>query len=383
MTVVVAVGWTQIAPGSTKTATPPPTTTTTPSKRAPHKRATPVDPFKYAGPKVPRVLSLERVITGHITPKSIDSSQRGLFIAQNMMYTHTITVYNRAFQLVKTIDDGVDLAKLGATEYPGIYHGAPVEAAFTPDGKYAYVSNYSMYGPKLVHEGHDVCSPSNGYDKSFVYRVDIAHLRIDEAIPVGSTPKYVAVTPDGRYVLVSNWCSYTLSVISTRLHRQIREIYLGPYPRGIAIDKDSRTAYIAVMGSYDIAKIDLKTFALSWIRGVGSAPRHLVLAPTDRYLYATLNGAGEVAKIDLRTDTVVTRVSTGTAPRSMAISDDGLYLYVVNYESNTMSKLRTSDMSVVQTVQTNPDPIGITFDDATREVWVSCYSGSIEVFKGG
>ena len=26
-------------------------------------------------------------------------------------------------------------------------------------------------------------------------------------------PKYVAVTPDNRYVLVTNWCSFDLSVI--------------------------------------------------------------------------------------------------------------------------------------------------------------------------
>ena len=66
----------------------------------------------------------------------------------------------------------------------------------------------------------------------------------------------------------------------------------------------------------------------------------------------------------------------------MAISDDGRFLYVVNYDSNTVSKVRTSDMAVVQTVATNEHPIGVTFDAATHAIWVACYSGSIEVFKG-
>ncbi len=39
-------------------------------------------------------------------------------------------------------------------------------------------------------------------------------------------------------------------------------------------------------------------------------------------------------------------------------------------------------MAVVQTVATNEHPIGITFDAATHAIWVACYSGSIEVFKG-
>ena len=331
---------------------------------------------------VPRVLARAEVLTGRITPKSVVSSEHGLFFAQNMMYTHTITVYDRRYRLVKTISDAVDLAKLGVPGFPGIYRGAPVEAAFTPDGADAYVSNYSMYGPKLVREGHDVCSPADGYDRSFLYRVDLSRLRIDQAIRVGSTPKYVAVTPDGRYVLVSNWCSYSLSVVSTRLGRQIKEIPLGPYPRGIVVDRASREAYVAVMGSYDIARIDLRTFAVHWIRGVGSAPRHLVLGPSGNFLYATLNGEGRVAKVNVHTGETVAKVTTGSAPRSMAISDDGRFLYVVNYDSNTVSKVRTSDMAVVQTVATNEHPIGITFDAATHAIWVACYSGSIEVFKG-
>ena len=65
----------------------------------------------------------------------------------------------------------------------------------------------------------------------------------------------------------------------------------------------------------------------------------------------------------------------------MAIAPDGRSLYVVNYEGATLSKVRTRDMRVVQTVPTGPHPIGVTYDAATRQVWVACYSGSIVVFK--
>ena len=100
-----------------------------------------------------RSLTRLTVVTGSISPKSVVASGHGLFFAQNMMYRHTITVYNRSFRLVKTIPDSVDLAKLGAPDFPGVYQGAPVEAAFTPDGTHAYVSNYSMYGPKIDARG--------------------------------------------------------------------------------------------------------------------------------------------------------------------------------------------------------------------------------------
>ncbi len=322
-----------------------------------------------------------RTMTGAISPKSVVSSQTGRFFAQNMMYRHTITVYDRRGRLVRTIPDAVRLSRLGYPRYPEPVRGAPVEAAFAPDGATAYVSNYSMYGPGFGPEGHDVCSPSSGYDASFVYRVDVSRLRIDGAIRVGAVPKFLAVSPNGELLLVSNWCSYTLSVVATATGRVLRTIPLGPYPRGIAIGPESSFAYVAVMGSSDVARVDLSSFRVSWLRGVGAGPRHLVIDPRGRFLYATLNAEGRVAKVDLETGRVVARVSTGSAPRSMAIADDGRSLYVVNYESNTVSKLRTKDMRVVQTVPTNPGPIGITYDAATRQVWVACYSGSIMVFR--
>ena len=59
-----------------------------------------------------------------------------------------------------TIPDSVDLATFGIDGHPGTSQGAPVEAAFTKDGRFAYVSNYSMYGVglrprgrRLVHAG--------------------------------------------------------------------------------------------------------------------------------------------------------------------------------------------------------------------------------------
>jgi YVTN family beta-propeller protein len=328
-------------------------------------------------------LRLEHIdtITGDLSPKSVVASQTGLFFVQNMMYRHTVAVFDRDRELVETISDEVELSELGNRRYGGTYRGAPVEAAFSPDSRYAYVSNYAMYGPGFTRPGDDVCSPSSGYDESFLYRIDTETLEIDQAIAVGSVPKYVATTPDGRYVLVSNWCSYSMSVVDTRTAEEVERVQLGPYPRGIAVSPDSRTAYVAVMGTSGVAEVDLRTFGVRWMYGIGDGPRHVVLDPTGRYLYVTLNRTGGVAKIDLRTRRKVDYVATGSYPRSMAIAADGSALYVVNYESDTMSKVGTKNMRVLQTVPTNHHPIGITYDDAVRQVWVSCYGGSLMVFQ--
>ncbi len=307
------------------------------------------------------------------------ASGAGLFFAQNMMYRHTITVYDGGFNLVETISDRVDLSAYGIDGYEGTHQGAPVEAVFTSTGNYAYVSNYQMYGSGFNRPGTDGCNLGN-WDDSFLYRVDTATLQIDQVIPVGAVPKFLAITPDDSYVLVTNWCSFDMSVIDTATAEEVTRVELGRHPRGIAVTSDGARAYASVMGGRDIAVVDLDDFSLEWLRDVGNNPRHLVLGPDDRYLYVTLNGDGKVIKIDLNTNETVGSVVSGSAPRSMAISTDGESLYVVNYNSDTVSKILTADMSEVQELPANDKPIGITYDPATGNVWVSTYSGSLMIF---
>ncbi|MDO9556188.1 MAG: PASTA domain-containing protein [Coriobacteriia bacterium] len=320
--------------------------------------------------------------SGAYSPKSVVATQQGLIFSQNMMYRHNIAVFDAAtYEPVKTIPDRVTLADFGYPEYSGSVQGGPVEAAVTPDGKYMYVSQYSMYGPGFSHPGDDDQGPESGADPSFVYRIPADTLEIDQVIKVGSVPKYVAVTPDSRYVLVTNWVSYTMSVIDMAQGREIKTIKLGQHLRGITVNSTSKTAYVAIMGGSDIAKVDLDDFSVTWIKGVGSAPRHLVISPDDRYLYATLNGSGQVIKIDLTTDKVVGRINTGSQPRSMAIAEDGRSLYVVNYESDSVSKVRAEDMTEMQEIKVGHHPIGITYVNDSREIWVSCYAGSFHIFR--
>jgi YVTN family beta-propeller protein len=368
----------------------PPFTTESPRTEESPKRTTQQAPKntnqdlpKKAIPrqKINGNMTLKKTIYGNISPKSIVYSGSGLFFAQNMMYSHTITVYDRNFKLVKTIPDRVNLSKFGFSKFKGNYQGSPVEAAFTTDGKYAYVSNYQMYGSGFDNPGSDRCSPAAQHDKSFMYRINTQTLKIEKVISVGAVPKFNAVSPDNRFVLASNWCSWDLSVVDTQKNSEIERVKLGAYPRGIVVTPDSKTAYVAVMGSSDIARVNLSDFSVAWLKNIGNAPRHLVIDPNGKYLYATLNGEGNVAKINLDSGEVLEKVSTGSQPRSMTISDDGKLIYVVNYSSNTVSKISTSDMKVLQTVNVNSSPIGITYDPQTNQVWVACYSGSIMVFQ--
>ena len=376
-----------------------PTASTTTTTAVPTTTAPPTTVAAVAQiPVEDRELNQVDDVFGDIAPKSIVATGDGLFFAQNMMYRHSITVYDEQGELLRTIDDEVDLAAFGI-EDGVVARGAPVEAAPTSDGSYVYVSNYAMYGPGFGPEPDDGCN-NTGWDNSFLYRVHTTDLEIDEVIEVGAVPKFLAVTPDDRLVVVANWCSFDVSIVDTASGLEVGRIDIGRHPRGIAISADSSTAYVTEQGGSRIAVIPLDEIQqptnpllaqefvgwtndveIEWIEDVGTGPRSLVLSPDERFLFATLNRDGEVVKIDLETGNVVAEVRTGDAPRSMAISEDGEALYVVNYDSNTLSKVLTETMEEVQEVVTADLPIGITVDPVTDNVWVSNYSGVLQIYE--
>ena len=137
------------------------------------------------------------------------------------------------------------------------------------------------------------------------------------------------------------------------------------------------------MGSSHLKAIDLDTRSTRKLATVGGGPRHLQISPDGRHLYITLNHDGLVAKVDAATGATVARVRTGRAPRSAVLSADGSALYVVNSESGTVSMDTTAGMKVLQTANVCHHPIGVTRDEATQQLWVACYSGTIVVFYEG
>ena len=322
-------------------------------------------------------------ITGNITPKSVTASPAGLVSAQSMMYSHNVTWYDPATRkLTATISDSVDLSAFGIDGHPGTSKGAPVEAVFTADGRHEYVSNYSMYGEGFGPEGLDSCSAGDGTDTSYVYRLDVDTKKIDQVIHVGAVPKFMALTPDQRYLLVSNWCSWSLSVVDTAKGVEFKRIDLhGRYPRGVVASPDSKTAYVAMMGSNKVVSVDLTTSDVTDFAQTGAGPRHIVMSPDAKYLYVTNNSSGTVTKVRRSDGEIVATHHTGDQPRSMDISTDGKALYVVNYDSSTVSKLRTSDLAVLDSAKTDYHPIGIAYEPTTKSVWVACYGGSILVFS--
>jgi YVTN family beta-propeller protein len=324
-------------------------------------------------------LFLKKTIRGGLTPKSVVHNGKGIFFAQNMMYNHTITVYDKDYRLVKVINDKVQLEKFGFEGYEGEHRGAPVECAFSHNGDYAWVSNYTMSGKGFDHPGCDSCTGTK-FDPGFIYKINTNDFAIEKIVKAGSVPKYLAVSPDNKFLLVSNWSSADVSVIDLETESEIKRIPVGRFPRGIAIDNKSKYAYVAVMGGTSIVRIDLSTMLAEKFAEVGRGPRHLCLDQQNEFLYATVNTEGKIARINLQNG-VVEKLHIGGTPRSMVLSSDSRFIYIVNYSAAKITKVETSGFKIRETAVTGANPIGITYNQENGEIWVACYSGSLMIYS--
>jgi hypothetical protein len=93
-----------------------------------------------------------------------------------------------------------------------------------------------------------------------------------------------------------------------------------------------------------------------------------------------MNSGNELVKYDLSTG-LKKHCATPSGPRSMVLSPEENYLYIVNYFDNSFSKINVLNMEVVETKSTADKPIGIAANWKDSEIWIACYSGTIEIYK--
>ncbi|NDE50179.1 MAG: hypothetical protein EB014_03785 [Actinobacteria bacterium] len=180
-------------------------------------------------------LKLEATITGDISPKSVRSSNTGFVSAHNMMYSHSVTIYDaRNLELVKSISDQVNLKDLGIKGYSGLHRGAPVEGAFSPDGKHLYVTNYAMYGKGFNREGTDA--------------FDLSTNKVVKSVKTGSAARSLDISADGSALYVVNYTSNTLAKVRVSDFKVLQKINVCSRPIGVTYEKLQQRVWVACYG---------------------------------------------------------------------------------------------------------------------------------------
>jgi|GEM_PF-4383031 len=188
--------------------------------------------------------------------------------------------------------------------------------------------------------------------------VDIATKQVTKTIPVGHSPRGVAISPDGATAYVTNTGDNTLSVINTSDNTVNTTVPVGKGPQSVAVTPDGTKLYIvngldnAVVVFNAVTKQPLTTV------GVGNEPQAIALTPDGSFAYVTNYRDNTVSVIDTRMDTVVATIkdNIGLGPNGVGVTPDGKQVYVINFDGDSLSIIDTA----TNTVPAAPTAVGLS-----------------------
>jgi YVTN family beta-propeller protein len=193
--------------------------------------------------------------------------------------------------------------------------------------------------------------------------VDVASGAVVQRVPVGREPEGVAVTPDGRWVLITNESDNSVSIIDTGTLKIVKSVQVGKRPRDVAFTPDGATAYVS-------GEFDASVYRMSVPQGTPverilqlrkeARPMGIVLDAKRSRLYVSTGRGGAVAIIDSASHELLAEVPVGTRPWGIALSPDGRWLYSANGPSDDVSVIDTSTRQVVRRIPVGRSPWGVT-----------------------
>jgi YVTN family beta-propeller protein len=252
----------------------------------------------------------------------------------------------------------IDLTKKTPVQGAQIRVGnVPHSVVISPDGTTAYVSNeagriatkndfqeYSDGTPVVA------TNPTGATSTGTVSVIDLYSFTVTNSIPTGLHPTGMALW--GKYLLVANAYSDSISVIDTTTKKVSRTIDLGlpigvpgektpaygAGPNSIAVDAVNNLAYVALYNANAVALVDLDIWDWSPLKGmipVGYAPSSVVLDAADNALIvANDKGIG----------------TTGIAPQNSFGTSWGVTGYNTHQDLGTVSIVPLPDRSTLETL---------------------------------
>ena len=190
-----------------------------------------------------------------------------------------------------------------------------------------------------------------------------------------TNPQGVAVSPDGRWLLLSEATpGGRISIVDTDNGYRIADTLMmptGSAPRGVAVSPDNRHAYIALSGSVNQVRVYdlLAGIELSPI-DIGESPIAIAVTPDASRIFVTNGPADTVHSYDFNSGlTQVFDLGPAVYPNALAITPDGARVLVAN-DSNSIYVIDIAS-SVVISVAVGDASSGIAISRDGRRAYAT------------
>ena len=210
--------------------------------------------------------------------------------------------------------------------------GPPTNLQITPDGRLGLLAS------SVVHTADGSGWKISPDDKLFVVDLDAKPPKLIDTVTVGKQPSGLAISHDGKLVLIANRAGKSISVLSIEgsTVKHLTDVDLGQEAAAVAIAPDGKRALAVMNLANKVAVLAIDGQTVTYDKAadiaVGANPYNVDITPDGKFAIIGSTGAGRDNADPLTTIALtgphphVTAITTvGTGPEGMAISPDGKY----------------------------------------------------------
>jgi DNA-binding beta-propeller fold protein YncE len=176
--------------------------------------------------------------------------------------------------------------------------------------------------------------------------ISLADGRTVATMPVGDGPHEIAVSPDGRWAMASNYGGTTpghsLTLLDLRTRTAVRTIELGEYrrPHGIAWLPDGKRVVVTSELAQAVIVVEAATGKIEKSISTGVGGTHLLALSKDgRRVWTSNIFSGSNSLIDLEKGVLVKTAANGKGPEAIDLSPDGKEIWTADRPLNRITVL--------------------------------------------
>jgi len=158
--------------------------------------------------------------------------------------------------------------------------------------------------------------------------IDVDRMVELRRVPVLREPHHMALTPDGKFLLVGDTAGNEVMFLDPATGDVRRRMTMSD-PYQLTFSPDGRWLTVAALARNQVDIYDAATLTLANRVAMPSMPSHLNYTPDSSVVYVSLQGSDSLAAIEVRTGKVLWKVKVGSTPAGVLWHDGRLLVGIM------------------------------------------------------